>query len=223
MDWTARINGYCERVAAAFWAEPANAITNAAFILAAVFALRLAARAGRLDAPVLLLSANALAVGIGSFLFHTFATRWAAVADTAPIMIFILGYFATAMNRFVGLGWGKSALAMLAFLAAMIAMAAGLRYLAHDLIGGSQSYFPAFFTLLGVGLWLGSHPAGPWLVRAALIFAASLFFRTIDGPICEIWPLGTHFLWHLLNGLLFWILLRTLILHGRRPERRLAA
>lgn len=223
MDWTKRIDAYCERLTEAFWAEPLNALTNIAFILAAIFALRLAAREGRVDGPVIALSANAFAVGIGSFLFHTFATRWAALADTGPIMIFILGYFAVAMNRFGGFGWGRSVLLMLGFLAAMIAMSAVLRYLVHDIIGGSQSYFPAFFAMLGVGLWLDrmrSHPAGVWLVRAALIFAVSLTFRTLDGPLCEIWPHGTHFAWHLLNGLLFWILLRTLVRHGRAPARR---
>ena len=41
MDWDARIFRYCERGGdAAFWAEPVNAATNAAFIIAALLALR---------------------------------------------------------------------------------------------------------------------------------------------------------------------------------------
>lgn len=222
MDWTATIDAYCERLGEAFWAEPVNALTNIGFIIAATLSLRLARYQRRLDTPSALLIANAFVVGIGSFLFHTFATAWAAVADSAPILIFILGYFTVAMNRFGGLGWGKAVLAMLAFLVAMIAMAWVLRILLHDIIGGSQSYFPAFFAMLGVGLWLHrarAHPAGRRLMGAALIFAVSLTFRALDEPLCEIFPLGTHFLWHLLNGLLFWILLRTLILYGRPPGR----
>jgi hypothetical protein len=26
--------------------------------------------------------------------------------------------------------------------------------------------------------------------------------RTIDGAVCEAVPLGTHFLWHILNGIM---------------------
>ncbi|SDT92452.1 hypothetical protein SAMN05428979_0445 [Stappia sp. ES.058] len=34
MDWTASVDAYCERVGTAFWAEPVNALTNAAFLVA---------------------------------------------------------------------------------------------------------------------------------------------------------------------------------------------
>ncbi len=228
MDWTRRIDAYCERLSEAFWAEPFNAITNIAFIIAATVALMRASRQGRLDTPVLLLSLNAFAVGIGSFLFHTFATRWAAVADTGPIMLFILGYFTVALNRFGGLAWWKAALGMLGFLAVMIGLAWLFRILLHEYIGGSQSYFPALLALLAMGSWLvatgRNAPAGRWLMRGAGVFAVSLTFRTLDGPLCDIWPIGTHFMWHLLNGTLLGMLLWALIEHGRKPvARRVAA
>ena len=35
MDWTTPIDIYCERVGPDFWAEPLNAISNAAFLVAA--------------------------------------------------------------------------------------------------------------------------------------------------------------------------------------------
>lgn len=216
-----RIDGYCERVGEAFWAEPVNALTNLAFILAGIAALGLARRANRLDGPVIFLAVNAIVVGIGSFLFHTFATVWAAMADTGPILIFILAYFAIAMNRFAGLGWGKAALVTLGFLAGMIAMSAVLRGLLHGVLGGSVSYLPALVALVCVGAWLAmrEHPAGRGLLTGAGIFAVSLTFRTLDDPLCTGWPLGTHFLWHVLNALLLWHLMATLIRHGRAPQR----
>ena len=54
-------------------------------------------------------------------------------------------------------------------------------------------------------------------MQAGGVFALSLGFRTLDAPLCGTLPLGTHFLWHLLNGLMLWLLLRALILHGRVP------
>ncbi len=36
MDWFQPLDQYCERTAPAFWAEPVNALSNAAFVIAAV-------------------------------------------------------------------------------------------------------------------------------------------------------------------------------------------
>ena len=36
MNWTAYVDGYCERVAPGLWGEPLNAVTNLAFVLAAI-------------------------------------------------------------------------------------------------------------------------------------------------------------------------------------------
>lgn len=223
MDWTRQIDGYCERLGPGLWAEPLNAATNAAFLLAALIAVGLAIRAGRLDGPVALLVALTFAVGFGSFLFHTHATAWAALADTTPIGLFILGYFAVAMNRFAGFGWGRSLGLTLAFLAGLVALSALMRVTLAPLIGGSAGYVPPLLALLGVGLWLGArgHQAGRWLTGAAGVFALSLTFRALDGPLCAAWPIGTHFLWHLLNGLVLGLLLVALIRHGA-PSRRLA-
>lgn len=220
MDWTSRIDGYCERVGSDFWAEPLNAGTNAAFILAATVGLVMALRAGRLDAPVAWLVALTFAVGIGSFLFHTFATVWAAMTDTTPILLFILSYFAIAMNRFAGFGWGRSVLLMLAFLGGMLALSTVLRVTIAPYVGSSTSYVPALLAMLGVGLWLGArhHPAGRWLVAAACIFAVSLTFRVLDRQICGLWPVGTHFLWHVLNGVVLGTLLAALVRHGAVPR-----
>jgi hypothetical protein len=180
----------------------------------------MALRAGRLDGPVAWLVALTFAVGVGSFLFHTFATAWAAMADTSPITLFILSYFAIAMNRFAGLRWGLSLLLMLAFLAAMIALSAVLRATLAPIVGGSTSYAPALLAMLGVGLWLAArgHPAGRWLVAAAGIFAVSLAFRVLDRPLCAAWPAGTHFLWHVLNGVVLGTLLVALVRHGTPPQ-----
>ena len=40
MEWFEAVDGYCERVDAAFWSEPINAVTNAAFLIAAIWVWR---------------------------------------------------------------------------------------------------------------------------------------------------------------------------------------
>lgn len=41
----------------------------------------------------------------------------------------------------------------------------------------------------------------------------SLFFRTIDMAVCESIPIGTHFLWHLLNGVLVYLAAYSLLMN----------
>lgn len=223
VDLTRRIYGYCERAQSdAFWAEPWNAITNSGFILAAILCFVMAARARRMDGPVVWLITLTFAVGIGSFLFHTFATRWAALMDTLPIMLFILSYFAIAMRCYAGFGWGKSLVLMLGAVAAMIGASIVLNLILRDIIGGSVSYLPAMLALLCIGAWLQRqrHPAGRWLMAIAGIFTVSLTFRALDFLVCDGFPTGTHFLWHLLNGVVLGSLVAVLIRHGRRVDER---
>ena len=95
MDWSAQIDSYCERLGPGFWAEPVNAVSNAAFLIAA-FILWRKLRGQGLPLAMGLVGILA-AIGIGSFLFHSFATRWAALADVLPILIYILVYIYTAI------------------------------------------------------------------------------------------------------------------------------
>ena len=93
---------YCERTAPGLWNEPLNALTNLAFLLAGlllVVALRRAGPAVRRDPAILALVALLFLIGLGSGLFHTFATRWAVLADVIPIALFILLYMYLALRR----------------------------------------------------------------------------------------------------------------------------
>ena len=84
MDWTQQIDGYCERVDFSFWAEPVNAVTNLAFLIAAfILWRRIKGQGMPLAMGLVVIMA---VIGIGSFLFHTFATQWASTAfRTGPI------------------------------------------------------------------------------------------------------------------------------------------
>ncbi len=82
----------------------------------------------------------------------------------------------------------------------------------------------AALTLLGGWLaWRTGSPerraAGRAHLVAATIFAAALVFRTIDLAACAAFPIGTHFLWHLLTALTVALLLLTLAAPRARPPR----
>ena len=72
--WSTPIDLYCERVTPAFWAEPLNALSNIAFLIAAYAAFDLWRRLGKNDPVILALIMVVAVVGVGSFAFHTLAT-----------------------------------------------------------------------------------------------------------------------------------------------------
>ena len=87
------IDLYCERVYPDLWAEPVNASTNLAFFLSAGAVWILARRTQTLSSKIWLLIVLIVAIGMGSILFHTFATTWARVLDAVPILFFQLSNF----------------------------------------------------------------------------------------------------------------------------------
>ncbi len=225
MNWSEQIFTYCERGQdPAFWAEPLNAISNGAFIVAAIAAFIiwfLQPHNNRRMVDFLLILLVAV-IGTGSFLFHTLATRWASLADIIPIGIFMLAYMAYALKRFVNVGWLITAFGVVVFVIALWQAGEMRCGGGGRCFNGSVAYFPAFFAmlLLGIVLAVQRHAAAVSLISASVIFAVSLTARSIDMEICRMTvvdgqgPIGTHFIWHTLNATLLFILLRAAVLYG---------
>lgn len=211
-------SGYCERLSGVFWAEPLNAVSNAAFLLAALAAWLVLRRQGGRDWPIELLTALVAIIGLGSFLFHTMPQRWTLLADVLPIQLFALCYFGLALNRFLGLSPLLAAIGALIFLAACFGLASGLAPLLPAGMRGSAGYAGFLIGLGGVALAArlrGEAVTGTRIAIAGLVFALSLSFRSLDSVLCGSVPFGLHWGWHLLNGLLLYLLLRAAILAPR--------
>jgi len=199
VDLSQQFYGYCERLGPEFWAEPVNALTNLTFLIAAgIMAWRLRGSGlPRAWALVVVLAA----IGVGSFLFHSFATGWAALADVIPIAAFILIYVFIAHRDYLGHGvWGAWG-AMLAFLPYAALTASGFAALPFFEI--SAGYWPVVLALLVyAGLLRGRGRLTFGFVIGAAILSASLVARSLDMAVCPSLPLGTHFLWHILNAVM---------------------
>jgi ceramidase len=206
---------YCERLAPGLFGEPLNALSNAAFFIAAWLLARDARRLGALRPDVVVLVALIVLVGIGSATFHMVATTAAQWLDVVPILFFQLAFlwiYARRVMRWTPLA---SALAVAAFFGACLyarAFSAPLN--------GSLAYAPALVAVLALGIdhRLRERGQRPWLLMAAGAFAVSLTLRTIDMAACERWPLGTHFCWHLLTGVAVYLCGRSLLGSAQRAH-----
>jgi len=235
----ATIFAYCERgMSPAFWAEPLNAITNAAFVAAGIAGAVMIARQtpAERSAWSIFFALNFVAIGIGSFLFHTVPNPTTGAADTIPIGIFMLTYLIFALRRFAGAGVLLTASMIALFVSAMalsgevqcyggriglgLAVPEGAR---AACLNGGLAYGPAVVALLLIAgtLAIRRHRAAALVFAAAVTFAVSLTFRTLDPTLCADFTLfgyrlGTHFLWHLLNATTLWLLLLASIRYGRQ-------
>lgn len=232
MDWFAPIDIYCERTAIGFWNEPVNAISNISFILAGVWALY-EMRKQRVSAlPIGILVLLSFLVGIGSFLFHTFANAWSEQADVIPIWTLVGLYVLLAVHYFGGVSLGRvgsvaAVVAVLVFAGIWI-LSGGVTTdtsaaapATPDPLNGSQQYAPALIALYVFAFVAYRHriKESGWILGAAAVFTISLVARTFDMALCGIWPLGTHFIWHLLNGMMIALLLQAIIRHVGQSAR----
>ncbi|QIE42465.1 hypothetical protein G5B39_11310 [Rhodobacteraceae bacterium SC52] len=215
MDWTRQIDGYCERVDPIFWAEPINAFSNVAFLLAAFIMWR---RVGAAQLPI----ASALVVilgmiGVGSYLFHTYAQVWSAFADSGFIALFAV-IFVFAVNRdFLGLkGWRAFAATAL-FIPYVTITVPIFERLPFFNISSGYWPLPVLMVIYGVALRRRASATGRGLLLAAALVTVSLIFRSLDAPLCAVVPFGTHFIWHLLNAVLLAWMIEVYLRHMRGP------
>lgn len=207
---------YCERLAPGLWAEPLNAATNAAFIIAALCAYILARKTNSISAQSLTLIGVLALIGIGSALFHTFATKTTMLMDVLPILAYQIAFIWFYSLYVIKL----NALKTSGLFALFLMLTVTSEMMPAHILNGSLGYLPAIMFLGGFGIWhiKNLQTERLTLLVAAVLFLLSLMFRSIDMAICETLPIGTHFLWHCLNGRVLYLTTRTYILSAKKPE-----
>jgi hypothetical protein len=140
------IDNYCERLGPGLWAEPLNALSNLSFLIAAFVAWRLLQRGAAVDGSHKILVLLIATIGIGSGLFHTYATVWAKWLDVIPIFLFQLTFLWLYSRQVIKWSARNSALFVTLFLVASIV---ALRFPLP--LNGSVMYLPAILVLLLLG------------------------------------------------------------------------
>lgn len=210
------VDNYCERLTPGLWAEPINALTNVAFVIAGLVLLRILAKApARAPVSVWLLPITTTVVGLCSLAFHTFATGFTGMLDSLSIVAFILIAAVVTVHQVWDVPWRWAWLAAPGYLAFAAVFTAVLSSLGvPSVLGG---YLGAAAGLVGFGVAIRvAAPTelkhlGTQLLWTAALFGVSLTLRTLDGPVCDVVPIGTHFLWHCLNATVLFLVSYTVI------------
>lgn len=197
------IDLYCERTGPELLSEPLNALTNGAFIIAAILLFFQARNRNVLSVDTGLLITLIFAIGVGSGLFHLYATRTTLLADVLPILFFQVSFLVIYSRSVIEASWRVTGMLLLGYV--ILTFLAGT--LPGDLFNGTLRYAPAFIfiCLLGSYHYQEKKNGRPYLLMAAGVFLLSMTFRSIDQSVCASLPIGTHFLWHVLNAVVLYL------------------
>jgi len=194
--WFSSVDLYCERLDASFWAEPINAISNMSFIVAGFFLWRLRTPRSTLMAIFVIL------IGLGSFSFHTFANRLTGLLDVLAIALYLVTFAFLIPKQ-----WSRKSLSIqlgsaLVLIVSIVLTQSLLNYLKPALPWlPSGMYLGAWLALIVFALvtQYSNKVAARYIWLAVIVFPASLLSRQLDMPLCDSIG-GSHWLWHLLNG-----------------------
>jgi len=220
-DLFAPIDIYCERVGPGLLAEPLNAVTNLSFLFAGIWGLA-AMRRANAGSFATLLAWMVIIIGFGSAAFHTFANGLTMLADVVPIGLFTLLYTVFVLRALMALSWPASLAIFIVFYAAAFGLATLVPDWLAQASNGSTGYLVPFLSLLVFGTLLTAtaNPAGRTVLAATAVFLVSVAFRSVDHTLCASWPIGSHFMWHVLNGLVLGLLLAAAARRGHAPKEK---
>ncbi len=189
---------YCERQGPGVFAEPVNAITNAAFLIAGLLALREIQKHTEVSPGTQALPWMLAIVAVGSALYHTIRNPYTLVIDAVPLFAFILWAIFLLLRQ--GLRTERpAAIIVTAFVALEILLSATVP---REFLNGSTRHAVALafsgFVVLIIARRFGNIA---WRAVPVLSFyALAVICRTVDPLVCPSFPIGTHFLWHVFGA-----------------------
>jgi len=215
---------YAETNLSALIKEPWNTASLAPFLSFVVYwAWRL--RWGRpqgpwCDYPFLSRALPLVALSlVGGVLYHaTRSARLWLILDGLPIGVLVLAVAWQQWWLATGRSVARATLALLLSmgLAALVWAAAALPLSARINLNYATLGAAAVLPLL-VRLAQTRWQHAAWVLAALLAFGAAVAFRALDYQLASVFPMGTHFLWHLFGGLATWMLAFYLY-YSRRDE-----
>jgi hypothetical protein len=217
IDTVNRIGYYCGRFSDGIGGELQNSLSNGGFIAAASLGFALWRRRAERDSFQLILIILAALIGVGSFVFHSAPNTITLQIDLVPIQLFgLAAFFYVARHEF-----NLSARGALTAIALFFLVRQGwISIVPRGALGGGITHVPTVVLLVGCGILLARRrrASGRYFLFAAGFYVAALGARTADLLICGRFPLGAHWLWHLLTAAVVGCVLVGLINHPNRND-----
>ena len=146
-------------------------------------------------------------IGLGSFSFHTYANRFTSLLDVLAIALYLVTFAFLIPKQ-----WSRSSILIQLGSVLILIICIVLAQLLISNVKPVLSWLPpgiylgSWFALIMYALvtQYSNLPAARFLWLAIIAFPFSLLSRQLDIPLCESIG-GTHWLWHLLNGLTLYL------------------
>lgn len=186
---------YCESVSGFWLHEPLNAITNFAFFICAYYLYKLIKRNGYDMRLGVLLICLMVVLGSGSLAWHFYRSVPTLLMDGIPIYIFIFFSFiflAHSLTR------NYKITIFVLFFTALIYYAIFAYIPVLNIFQDSLKYVFAVLIFLVLNtLVIKKFGRERSFILPLGILAGAIIFRIIDLYICPVFPIGTHFVWHI--------------------------
>ena len=201
---------YCERNNLEFLAEPFNFFTNIFFLYFAILLFFNKNITNKKFSIIL------FCIGVGSMLFHSVPNKITALIDIFFIITFIFYYLIVLYYK---LNINKYTSYLLSILFILFCYFFGNFY-QNSILQSSAFYFPILIHLYFFIKKEGNNYFKKffWI---PILFSISLYLRTIDIKYCTSFNIGTHFLWHILNSVVLYLLVKFihLMIDRSSPEK----
>jgi hypothetical protein len=191
---------YCETLSAsvaAFPIEPANTISNAVIVFFGLASLYLVAKRAPRAYDLYVVCALLIACGIGSGIWHGLrdgvALRW----EVQFGLFFLLGLAICWSRRL----WSPigSLIFVVAFVFAFLFSRQYLGIFNQRWVAVAPAVI-LFGSVLATQTVMRSKKAALLGLAAMALSLTALGFRTYDLTVCDYFPMGTHWLWHIFNS-----------------------
>ena len=193
---------YCERTSSDILGEPINFFTNLFFIIFSVLLLFNKSILNKKYALLIFL------IGVGSMLFHSIPNRLTGFLDIFFIISFIFYYIFTL---YIKLNIKKYISAIISIVFIVICFVFGI-FSKNTLLGSSAFYLPIIFHMLFLYLYFLNNKKiymyHNLFLFILVLFSFSLLLRSVDLYLCNLFFIGTHFIWHILNALVLYLLVK---------------
>jgi hypothetical protein len=215
---------YCETLSAtsgAFPIEPLNTVSNGVIVLFGLASMYMVAKRTPRAYDLYIAAALLVACGIGSGIWHGFRDGLALRLEVQAGLLFLLGLAICWSFRLWSLA--GAALFVVSFVVVFLYSREYLSVAHQRWVAAAPSVI-LFGSILAAQTVIRSKKAALLGLAAMGLSLTALGFRTYDREICDAFPLGTHWLWHIFNsagGFAAMLAIITLQTQGA-PKRRQA-